>query len=856
MKFLRETLYSKIVRMCLLIMFALLFIVGVAYTGVNLTIYNEMPLLSPNNPMQIFLQILFAWLFFWLMSKLYDKALYKVHPVVFTGITCAIVYGISVFWILSAYALPQADSKQIVETAMDITRGTQTPFVEDSYMSCFPYQLGMVTFIRVLVKIFGYEKYAQYSIVMALDVVLLIASGSGIIKHILPAEKSAKARFYYCLVMLFCLPLYIYGPFIYGDIPYAAFSLFAIYMLFECLEKPKWYKYILLFVACGANYLFRSYALITLIGMSVFLLIRAFDKKKIKSSLIAFGVMLSGTILFTEVNYSLYKDYNARKYDSIPMVCSVTMGFNDDNMNAGWCNFYEQVTFYESGFDAKAASGKAKADMVARFKEFAGEPGKAVDFFYRKINLQWNTPLFQSLNMICSHDEELQPSFARKIYSEFDIWWKLMKYSKLHQIFLYGVIFVQLLVWTVKKKEQTLKMYVPMIVVFGNFLFSIIWEAKTRYVFPSYLMLIPFGAVCIYCLQEYASESVNLKMRDYLKDSELKKQGYPGLDIIKFVMAFAVIAIHVVPHVVFVEETSLPFRIVDSLIQPAVGFFFLAAGFLLGKKLLTLDTYDEKKKAIMGYILKLLKMYLFWNVIYLPLAITEYVDHHYTVWHSIKSYFQGLFFVGEHYNSWILWYLLSSIYGCLFMLLLLKINVKERAWLAVALFIFMLSHLIDYALDGYLSGPLYDGICFITKHTIMTGRMLEGLAFLPLGVYLSKKKPRVWLAVVLTVGGFILAVQGRFGAVPAMCQSVGLFIFGVRIKLPNSKAWPVMREASMLMYLLHMLVYTAIYVVWCGHKIYGPTIFLLTCVATVAISFGYIFVKGKIKAAKKTEQMF
>lgn len=881
-KLLKEYTYTKLIRVFLFIMFAMLFVVGVAYTGINLTIYNEMPILCPNNPMAIFLSIVVIWIIFLLLSKAYDKCIYKVKPWIITVITCVIVYGLSVYWITCAQALPQADSKSVVDVAMQICYDTQTPFVEDSYMSFFPYQMGFVTFVRVLVKLFGQGEYMKYCMVQALDTVMIVASGCGIIKNVSNEEKSGKIRFFYCFMMLFCLPLYFYAALIYGDVPYAALSLFAIFLLLECIKKPSVIKYILFFLTCGANYMVRSYALITVAAMAVFLIIRAFDLKKLKSSAILLLLMLSGTFLITNLNYKLYSNYNVGKYDSVPFICSVTMGMNDDNGNAGWCNFYEQITFTEAGFDAELASDMAKEDLKVVLTDYFTHPLKGLDFFYRKINLQWNTPMYQSLCMICSHDAENQPKLGVLLYESFDAWWKLTMFTKKYQIFLYGSIFAALFMWIRQKKQQSLALYLPMIVVFGNFLFSIIWEAKTRYVFPAFLMLIPFAAICVESLIEWAREAKNERFMELItrKDTEkaekaetpesLKKtEKYPGLDLIKFIMAAAVVAIHVIPHIKITEQIY-KYQIVEGLIRPAVGFFFLAAGFLLAKKLLKAPTYEEKKKIIIAYALRLIKLYLVWSIIYLPLAITDYMRNKFALGYCIKSYIQGLIFTGEHYNSWILWYLLSSIYACFFVLLLLKINVKERTLLVISGFMFLLNYFINYVVAGNLAGPFYDGMRIVVDATIQNGRILGGLCFIPLGMYLCQKKLKTIWGVILLLGGYAfsfalvgdgieMAAMSKFGEVPFLLESIGLLIIGVNIKLPDIKLWAVLRKSSTLIYFLHMWVYTIIYMLLYRKKIYGFTMYIYVLAATVIVSIAYVLIserikaKGKEKAVKQTE---
>lgn len=834
MKITKEITYTKIIRVLLLIMFAALFIVGVAYTGINLSIYSETVILAPTNPLYIFLALLFGWLLFKGLGRLYDKYLFKVNPKIITAVSCVIVYVVSVIWILIANNLVQSDAKFLVELAEAITAGEQPPFLEDDYITFFPYQLGFVTVLRVLIKVFGSGNYDVFRMVLALDVVVIVASGSGIIKHMTTEEKSGKIRFFYCFLMILCLPLYFYTPMIYGDIPYAALSMFAIYLMLEGIRKPSVLKYILLFIVCGANYLIKSYALITLAAMVIYLLIGLFSREKRKACIIMLATVIAGTFLCTKLNYFMYRDYTAGGYDSLPLIANVTMGANDDNGNAGWCNFYHQITFVECDYDAKLTTLQSLADLKGVVGYWAHHPLYAIDFFYRKINYQWNTPMFESLNMICSHEAEGQGTFGKLMFESDRAWWNLAQITKIFQIIVYASVFGSLFISVFGKKDERLDKYALMIVVFGNFLFSIVWEAKTRYVFPAFIMIIPFAAMAIGMLQDTMGQRKNLPIREYLSGTGKSEIKYPGIDLLKIVMAVSVVAIHVIPHASI--ENKYIYQIVEGLISPAVGFFFLAAGFLLGKKLANVNSYEEKRNVVIRYLKRIFKLYVIWNIVYLPLAIYEYIFYGYSFGKSLWLYIRGFVFIGEHYNSWILWYLLSSIFACLVVLLLLKLNVKESTWLVVSALAFLLDHFLDYVIKGNFSGSFFDLIRNVLTWTIQDGRVLGGICFIPLGIYLSMKKPRVTSGILLWIFGYGLSFAFKFEWFPYMLESIGLLIIGTNLNLRDSKLWVVCRKTSTLVYFLHMWIWTILYVAIYGSRENGVLMFVTTLSATLLIS--------------------
>ena len=64
--------------------------------------------------------------------------------------------------------------------------------------------------------------------------------------------------------------------------------------------------------------------------------------------------------------------------------------------------------------------------------------------------------------------------------------------------------------WITIKKKAGLRAYLPGIAVFGSFLFSIIWEAKTRYIFPAFVMIIVCAAIAIPPVLSFIREKITV----------------------------------------------------------------------------------------------------------------------------------------------------------------------------------------------------------------------------------------------------------------------------------------------------------------------------------------------------------
>lgn len=865
----KESFYSKLIHYMALLVFAGLFLVGIAVTGWNHWVYDEYPSLEMNNYFGVFLGLLFVWFLFKGLSKLYDKFLVKVNPAVITGIFAVLVYVVSAIWIICAQAVPQADQLTVYNLANEINEGMTAKFEETSYLVFFPYQLGFVSFLRVLIKLFGYGNYTPVYLVLALNVPLIVVSGSGIIKHILGEDKAGKTRFIFCMIMFLCIPVYIYTTFIYGDLPFAALSLACIWCMYACFDKPNPGRFILFFVLCGINYLCKTNALIIFMAIGIYLVISLISKEKRPVSVGLLAAMILGLFVFNAGNQKLYSDVMPEDEDSLPFIASVVMGMNDDYSNAGWCNFYHQNVFMENDCDAEITKLACKDDLKATLGYWVKHPLYTVDFFYRKINLQWNTPFYQALCMNSTHIADDQPALGRLIYENEAVHLGLQKFMKAFQISAYGYMTLALLV--TRKKDRNLKGYVPVIAVFGSFLFSLMWESKTRYQMPAYVILMLCFAIAAVYLQEWVKGckeeriekvfSVKAPIKadcEFAKSDEnefgeavegIDRKNHNGIDLFKFIMALAVVAIHVIPHINL--SGTFGFTAVTYLIDCAVPFFFMAAGFLLGEKMMRILDNKGKCKIALTYALKMTKMYLLWSVIYLPINIIYYVKNRMQPGYCVWDYVRRLLFVGDNYNSYILWYLLSSIYGALIIALMIKKNIKERTWIAVSLGLISLSLGLTFISEYSDANGFYGAVTQVLSYTTSNGRVFMGAGIISLGIYFTTKKNKLIPGLLTFVCGFLMSISGIFGGIGVIVTAIGLFIISESLVLPDSDIWKWLRRLSQGLYFTHLLVWSVYYTVRFGEKTFGPETYLWVTGISIVLSLAYFSVKDKISERKK-----
>ncbi|MEO8516880.1 MAG: acyltransferase [Flavobacterium sp.] len=118
-----------------------------------------------------------------------------------------------------------------------------------------------------------------------------------------------------------------------------------------------------------------------------------------------------------------------------------------------------------------------------------------------------------------------------------------------------------------------------------------------------------------------------------------------NIDILKIVMAFLVIALHIFP-VSGIDgiEGLISYEIANGITRIAVPTFFIISGYFLRNKL-------QDKKYLSKYAGRILLLYLVWQLIYLPDLIRFYNLGRFSTTDAILKLV---------YGYWHLWYLLAT----------------------------------------------------------------------------------------------------------------------------------------------------------------------------------------------------
>ena len=320
-----------------------------------------------------------------------------------------------------------------------------------------------------------------------------------------------------------------------------------------------------------------------------------------------------------------------------------------------------------------------------------------------------------------------------------------------------------------------------------------------------------------------------------------RSENYNAIDLTKFIMAIFVVAIHTNPLYKF--DNDIITTLYECTVRCAVPFFFIASGFFVSLKMNKIDAKQDKILVIRKQLVRILKMYIVWSVIYLPLAIYGFAKNNCSLLDSILSYAKGFLLYGENFNSWMLWYLLSTIYALLFIEFLLRKNISLNTICIIGSLFLLIGLSIDYLVNMESNLPnALESTKTIIKNTIVNGRIFTGFFYIPVGMLLAQKSINLYLSTVFFVVGFAgnFLFEDIIGNLFLALCCTGLFSIISYIRLPNSPMFLYFRQSSTIIYLIHMYVMTLFDLTLYGYMRVGLKVFIVTTFISCLLSFIYI----------------
>ncbi|WP_044975027.1 hypothetical protein [Ruminococcus sp. HUN007] len=409
-------------------------------------------------------------------------------------------------WVISSQAGQQADQYMVSHAAWQAAHDDLS-FMEDRYFSNYSFQLGMVLFYEIQLRLFAANSDTLICI-QIINVIYLAAAYLALILIMGKLFGSKRIQITAAVTMMFSVQPLLYTTFVYAVIPGIANVLFSLLFEIKYFETKSKKKYIyaalsVFFMVFAVMIKTNNYiALIALAGTA---LVKFITRRK-WTDLVYIIIMVVFSLSIVSCASSYYENRSGKKLEpSVPMIGYVAMGLDDPKgvlgCNAkGWYSSHYTTSNYAShDYDIEATKEFAMEGIKDSVHKFMTDYSYANDFFYEKNTSQWNEPSFASLwiNLVVGrYGGKEAGKLCDKVLNTNggDSHSGLLEYMNVCHLFVFAGAFAGVFV-CFRKKDLLCSALI--LIVLGAFLYHMIFEGKSQYIMPYYIILTGFSAAGI-----------------------------------------------------------------------------------------------------------------------------------------------------------------------------------------------------------------------------------------------------------------------------------------------------------------------------------------------------------------------
>lgn len=438
-----------------------------------------------------------------LAEKVSERALQALAIIMALAVTAGCV-----ILIRAARVYPIADQIYVYEAAENFYTGDYTNIRTEWYFNACPYQLGLGLLYGILMRVSGSDGYfvLQYAQAVCAGVIVYVSFALG--RELFRCKRVAGMSL---LCSALFVPVYIYTLYIYGETFGVCFAMLGIlFWLWANNGKPrKKAVTVLYWILAGISFMIcytaRQALAIVLIALTIIIILKAFMDRRVNAEWWKCPMLTVLLLFMTLGSQKLAVAYmescaDVKLADGMPAVLTVAMGIQDESENEngtgpGSYNAYNIWLYFESGFDGDIASKEALSDIKRTLYRWSRSPVYMVDYMNRKVLNQWNEATYNVFSMTAQQQEPEE--WVNDLYKAGtgDNWYAFLDRYQ-------GTVYAMFLIYFILlfRGKGDIYAFLPALFLIGEFGFSMIWEAKSRYVYPYIVLTLPCAArSLVYC---------------------------------------------------------------------------------------------------------------------------------------------------------------------------------------------------------------------------------------------------------------------------------------------------------------------------------------------------------------------
>lgn len=489
---------KKIIYFCTLIFLSIVIVLNLIFTA-NLDSSEHITI--EFNSFLYIIGIIVLGISLYIINKTINEKLYediekkkKVRKILFI-ITISIYAIFNIVWCVLVRPPIVGDQIHTCNLAQTFYNGNLEEFLPNmtyaniplsEYMQAYHQQISLSFVFSIFFRIIHYDGIGILRVLNIIGNIFIVIALYKIGTQLSKNYKVNKV-FLIFLITTF-ISLTMLSTFIYGDIPSIALCLFSVYFMMKYNETGKFRYPIIASILTMIAYMMRMNSLIFIIATVIYLLINLFNgitKRNIKQNLIKV-LIIAMYIIISIIPSSLVKTYYLNKYNmdkqkAYPNISYFLMAMEESWRGNGWYN--EDI-----GEPALKDPINKKIEYKDRIKErliyFSKHLDYTFDFYTKKITSMWAENTYSAVRSNITEENDQIVNATKP----------LMIYQKTILILM---CVCSLIILIQNRKNLSVDVIFLITIFIGGFAFHILWEAKSRYIIPYIIALIPVASVYI-----------------------------------------------------------------------------------------------------------------------------------------------------------------------------------------------------------------------------------------------------------------------------------------------------------------------------------------------------------------------
>ena len=386
------------------------------------------------------------------------------------------------------------------------------------YLYKYPHQIGLVTFERILLFIFGSNNIKALFIV---NLILCICDNFLLFKITKVLFNDSNVNKILLVLSFLFLPHIFFILFVYG-INYGLFLvLLSLFFLIRFIDDKKWVNLVGTLIPLVLAVIIRSNYIIMAMTIFIILILDFLRTKNWENILLAILPFILISLLNGFLVNSYEKASKVSEIDGEPKIAWVAMGLDDNptyNRLPGWYDAYVENVYTKHNGNEDKITKDSKKLINRRLNTFLKNPGYTFNFFKNKFISTWTDSLFQSVwsgpnSSMPVEGQSVNGRLMSSIYRGGSSYKVLYYYSSVILIIIYVGAMISMLISVRNMSTSNLFVLVFTIYLTGGILFHLIWETKSQYVYPYVYLLLPLTAYGINWFQNMIRSRVRLKSK-------------------------------------------------------------------------------------------------------------------------------------------------------------------------------------------------------------------------------------------------------------------------------------------------------------------------------------------------------